>query len=362
MGLIRILLALAVVVSHAGSVFGFSYLDGALAVQAFFIISGFYMSLILNEKYTGKNSYQLFISNRLFRLFPAYIFIIILTYLMMQLYHRTGQWQPICTDTSGKSFFSRLYLIFINIFLLGQDTALFMGFDAKGIMHFAAGFYKPVQPGYTFLLCPQAWSISLELLFYSIAPFIVRRKLPLILLIMALSFTLRLLLYSKGLYIDPWSYRFFPTELFFFLLGSAVYRIYTSTRERQFAKKIGLVALICVVLFTLVFKYIPGTFYIKQYAYYLFLAISIPFIFNYTRNFSFDRFIGELSYPIYLSHIFVLYFLIPLISTAFNTPLSLTSILTIIITLILSYGIQVIIEKRIDKFRAKRVEKFTISK
>ena len=49
MGLLRLLLALAVVGAHSGFAF---ILEGREAVTLFFIISGFYMALILNESYT----------------------------------------------------------------------------------------------------------------------------------------------------------------------------------------------------------------------------------------------------------------------------------------------------------------------
>jgi len=42
------------------------------AVEAFFIVSGFYMSLILTQKY-GDKGLWLFYSNRLLRLYPLYL-------------------------------------------------------------------------------------------------------------------------------------------------------------------------------------------------------------------------------------------------------------------------------------------------
>lgn len=71
MGIIRLLLAISVLISHTSTIFGFGFVGGQAAVQAFFIISGFYMAFILNEKYIGENnSYKLFITNRLLRLYP----------------------------------------------------------------------------------------------------------------------------------------------------------------------------------------------------------------------------------------------------------------------------------------------------
>ena len=72
MGLLRLILALSVFIVHTGSFYGFNLVGFSVAVQSFFVISGFYMSLILNEKYKGPGSYYLFISNRFLRLLPAH--------------------------------------------------------------------------------------------------------------------------------------------------------------------------------------------------------------------------------------------------------------------------------------------------
>lgn len=76
-------MALSVVAAHGISVFKINLVGGPLAVQAFFIISGFYITLILNEKYVDVNNiYSLFISNRFLRLYPIYwsvLFLIIVS-------------------------------------------------------------------------------------------------------------------------------------------------------------------------------------------------------------------------------------------------------------------------------------------
>src|SRR5947209_17753171 len=79
MGILRMLLAISVLLLHTQDTQLFS-LAGDMAVPAFFIISGFYMALILNEKYIGKHSYKVFITNRLLRLYPMYY---ITTFLML---------------------------------------------------------------------------------------------------------------------------------------------------------------------------------------------------------------------------------------------------------------------------------------
>lgn len=70
MGLIRVLLALFVVFEHSNAFEIIKLPGGELAVKVFFIISGFYMTLILSTKYVGRGSYSLFISNRFFEIIP----------------------------------------------------------------------------------------------------------------------------------------------------------------------------------------------------------------------------------------------------------------------------------------------------
>src|SRR6201995_5837701 len=87
MGLLRFWLAMAVVFEHTALFMGdpgrFPYhlrlLNGQTAVQSFYIISGFYISLILNEKYVGRGSGWLFLSNRFLRIYPVYWLMLLLT-------------------------------------------------------------------------------------------------------------------------------------------------------------------------------------------------------------------------------------------------------------------------------------------
>ena len=72
MGILRVILAIAVVISHSESFLGLKFTGGLVSVQIFFIISGFYMTMILDNKYVGKGSYRLFLSNRFLRLYPIY--------------------------------------------------------------------------------------------------------------------------------------------------------------------------------------------------------------------------------------------------------------------------------------------------
>src|SRR5687767_8568339 len=155
------------------------FVDGAAAVEAFYVISGFYMFLILSEKYT---SYRVFIVNRLLRLFPVYFAILLLTgaigaWLAVagkpQLTPGLGLWLEYGNRLSPGAL---LYFGLANLTILGQDWVYFLGYDfASQSFYWTSDFSKvtPVLPYFT--LVPQAWTLSLEIMFYVAAPFLLRR-------------------------------------------------------------------------------------------------------------------------------------------------------------------------------------------
>lgn len=361
MGFIRVLLALAVVLGHSGAIFGFRHIDGVIAVQSFFIISGFYMSMIIKEKYNVRNTYRLFISNRLLRLFPTYIFIILLTVIVILIFDKIGIKQEILNNFSKINLFSKIYVNIINLIIVGQDSTLFLGFNSSGSLHYMSNFYSSNPPVYTFLLCSPAWSLSLELMFYCIAPFLVKRNLYLIIILMLLSFFLRIVIYKHGHFYDPWTYRFFPTELFFFLSGNISYRLFVFLRKSKYILKhyqiwkyLGLLVLISIISEILLFNFIPIKYYIKQWLFYIIFTLAIPILFTYTKNNSVDRFIGELSYPIYLSQMLIIFYCLPIFNHFFGCY-SANSLLVVVFTSAFSIFIVLIVIKPIDNYREKRV-------
>ena len=146
---------------------------------------------------------MLFITNRLLRLYPVYwtMLAIVLAY-SLALFLKTGHldhtialFEQYRHQMKVSTIF---YLIFTNIFLVGQDIVLFMGLDVHtGSLFFAKDFSLTIPRLYTFLFVPQAWSIGVEILFYSIAPFLVRRSIKMVCFLMALS-----LFRPYGLYIS----------------------------------------------------------------------------------------------------------------------------------------------------------------
>jgi peptidoglycan/LPS O-acetylase OafA/YrhL len=361
MGIIRLILALAVVVEHSTSLFGIHSVGGQIAVQTFYIISGFYMSLILNEKYIKKNnSYKLFISNRFMRLFPIYWVVLLLTiFLSLIIYALSGgkdagQFALYITYAKNMDITSLIFLIFTNIFLFFQDIVMFLGLNTStGHLFFTPNFRNTSPQLWNFLFIHQAWTIGVELTFYLFAPFIVRRRPKFIMILIVLSAFLRFILYKSGMHNDPWTYRFFPTELVFFLFGNISYRIYVKIREMKI-KNLHLDVLLGITfIFTLIYDWIPVPH--KAYLYFLFMFLAIPFIFLRTKGWKKDTFIGELSYPVYISHLFILSLI-----TIFNIPLIGGQGFTLsILSIVFSILLNLVIAKKVEAYRQKRVTNFS---
>ena len=180
MGILRTILALAVVVYHSFKIFGLHMCGGQVAVESFYMISGFYMALILNEKYVGLGSYKKFILSRFYRIFPLYWGILLIALIVSLIgyfaFNHPYYLARYISNSSCLSGVTIFYFILENFIVIGQDVLYFLRLDelCKPILTYNVLSFK--HTGYQYLLVPQAWSISLELMFYCIAPFMVRKK------------------------------------------------------------------------------------------------------------------------------------------------------------------------------------------
>ena len=228
---------------------------------------------------------------------------------------------------------------------------MFLGLDTvSGGLYFTENFSQTNPQLYNFLLVPQAWTIGIEITFYLIAPFLVRKKIKFIILLVLISALLRVLLYQYGLKHDPWTYRFFPTELLFFLLGTIAYHMYKKLDQLIFNKSYIKIIYGLILVFTLSYSFFSIPY--KIYFYFLAFFLSLPFVFILSKKWTKDRYIGELSYPIYISHILVLmlvnYLKIPIIGSI--------GLVTIIFTVLLSVLLNEVIAKKVERIRQNRIK------
>ena len=343
MGSIRLFLACAVLISHATPL-EISLLPGHVAVQVFFIISGFYMSFILSEKY--KTDAMLFYTNRLFRLFPSYLLVLVLSFVALFSFDVAA----FTRMDRFKSVFSHGPVMagtyaWANIAVLGQEILFLLGIDTASFSFYWAPDGAASAKAWSYILVPQAWSLSLELCFYFLAPLILRRRLYWVGGIFLLSLALRLYLVSKGPECELLLRRCLPAELCLFLLGYFGYILFLRIKG-HLGRHAGLISWVILLGVLLSFESIN-----EEYAFTILVLITsvcIPFVFNATKDNRLDRFLGNISYPFYMVHFLIVAFFDEYLEEYPLFPLLAT---VLVASLILYYAV----DEPIDRWRQRRV-------
>lgn len=329
---------------------GITLVGGVEAVEMFFMISGFYMALILNEKYTGQGSFYLFITNRILRIFPVYwvvllmtLFVCVLGYFVQGKGGRLESFLHYAPDING---YLLVMSILSNFLIIGQDWLLLL--DIDGSQWQFAKRLDLTEPAIAtdFLIVPQAWTLGIELTFYLMAPFLVRLRAWLILALLVGTLALRVYFKNAGMWEDPWNYRFFPFELGFFLVGCLGYKAYCYMKKANLGY-FPRVAFFAVVFFVFGYQFFPE-FEVKRLFFYMVVALLLPFVFIFTKNNKFDRDLGELSYPVYLVHIFVI--------TVFSVIGVHAAIWIVIGSVLSAFLLNFYIANPIDRIRSRRIE------
>jgi peptidoglycan/LPS O-acetylase OafA/YrhL len=297
MGLLRLILASSVVLGHASA--GVIFTGPERAVQTFYIISGFYIAMVL-DKTEAYKSVAVFYTNRFLRLWPSYIVIALTTLAGKLLVERS-----FASEFASLPVSAMLVLSFANLTLFLQDWVMFLAVP-RGHLQFTSNFGTAHPRLDHFLLVPQAWSLGVELSFYLSAPFLLKKKNLTLGIVAGLALTGRLIIYSKGLNHDPWTYRFFPFEITLFLIGSLSYRLFRAISSRQWFRSRGIQvgATVLTLGATCIVSKVPG--YWVYVAYYGLVALLLPAVFWLTKDTKLDRVIGELSYPVYINHILLI--------------------------------------------------------
>ena len=286
MGILRLLLALAVVISHSDTRLHPMMLPSPLAVQAFFIISGFYIACILNRKYNFEGATKLFYQQRYLRLVPLYWIALLLTlgtdtFYSVASHHPHGKF-VIWSQEGGHLSAATLSILGITqITMIGLDALMFFALMGHPLtLHFVPSWPTAILPSVRFVFVPVGWSLSTELIFYLVAPFLVRRSVRLQLSVIAASFALRIFFASVlGLTEDPWTDRFFPFALALFLLGSIAYRLLPEA-EKFVRKHQALSRVLTIVLGVAIAFYqrIPLPAEVAHWGFLTLVAVSVPHI------------------------------------------------------------------------------------
>jgi peptidoglycan/LPS O-acetylase OafA/YrhL len=362
MGTFRLLLAASVMLAHFApySQYMPSMVAPDIAVEGFYEVSGFLITLVLFEKYQSKS---LFYGNRALRIYPIYWVAVAIYLLAEWTVSGTSFFQNYLGDAKILDWPMALLIGFSNIFLFGIDILQFISGDNQGTIEFFR-----VLPNYffsRFVFIPVAWTLALELMFYVIAPFIVRR-LSLTIGVVILSLAARYIAYRHGFSGDVYNYKTFPFELFYFLLGSLSYRGYRLLRDAspQFRTVVSLASGVFLLILTARYSELPDTplmhtlspnkwfLYVSRHAYLLAIPLLLPGTVWLTRHSRIDTFVGSLSYPLYLMHPL---FLALVITQPYVLSIP-TPVFIVATSLLLSVLMTLLVERPIDRMRESRVK------
>jgi len=357
-GLLRTILALLVVGSHLGAFGGATF-----AVKGFFIISGFYMALVISTRYYALPVGD-FYASRLLRLLPLYWVVGLLTVAAeLWLVPHGEQFHKLVSplanarglDLSSLPLPILAYVVLSVSTMFGLDTGQWLGFTRVGGQLSLAPDFAPNSTTVVDLSpVPPGWTIGLELLFYLLAPFIVRRSIWFIIALCIFSLAFRLAMTMAGFSGYPWSRSLFPSELVYFLLGVLAYRLYVVIPDLHFSAR----AQVCVAVMVLVVAmiYWPIDYVVRESLIwntlpYVLIAAGIPFLFGLTKDNALDANIGELSYPIYMCHLFVM----GLVQWSPLNGMALwpRHILTIVLVIIVAFLLDRLLILPIDRLRLK---------
>lgn len=266
-GTYRLLLAIAVLLSHAGAYLG-PYNQGVIAVVSFFVISGYVTTALIQRHYPTVGAAAQFYLDRAMRLFPQY-----LAYLLGMI--------VVIWFAAGRFGWPELSPAAIGLNSLMIPVGFYM--------------YAPIATP----LNPPTWTLGLEATFYLVMPFLLllkRRRLAFV-----ASGAVFLAAFLGWLQPDIYGYRLLPGTLFIFLCGS-----FLRTGERL--RWLIAAWLLSAVLFAATLTY--AQFRVPYNAEMLLgVLIGLPAVALLARieSGAIDVSLGNLSYGVYLNHFALLW-------------------------------------------------------
>ncbi len=327
-GFLRFYLAWMVVITHISTVLGHV---GGFAVFSFYILSGYLMTLIMNDKYKyNMQGFKKYLLNRFLRIYPPYLFVAIITLIGIILFS-----EAFLSLHKTLRLPETLHEIVSNIIIFG----LFPGIPEGGNLPMAR-------------LVPAAWALHVELCFYLLIGVILGRYKKLV----VSWFIVSALYHAVAVTNDYPRYSPIYAASLPFSIGALIYHYRNQfIRILPTSNSLILVSLIIYSIYILIAGMIPVT--TSVYPFYLNILLTSILICqlssvdgrNNNKLKKIDSFLGGLSYPIYLSHWLVAVFVASIFD--FNKSVTLF-VVTIPFLLIFSIVMKYLIDDPIEVKRS----------
>lgn len=319
---------------------------GIYSVFGFYVLSGFLMTFILNENYgfhgRGIGKY---LFNRALRIYPAYYLVLALTALLIFYFPDTAR------GYNPHWFFpEKLSELVHNFTIVGLGSFFSVSLDASRIVEVA-------------------WALHLELVFYLVIPFLARNVRSTALWCGAgLCYTAYLIIVQA-----PWEHRYHALQSVSlpFSLGAAAYYLLHRVewgKNLPFSPKLLVLSL--VLCFTnMVIAPLYGHPFMTGFYINLFLQFFVVCMLSKIPKNALpgslkriDRFLGELSYPVYLIHLTIAGAIIIVVGRFPNPQSPKLIIAAVPLINIASFLIVRFLDKRMkplrNRVRGKSVESF----
>ncbi|MGC6173821.1 acyltransferase family protein [Lacrimispora sp. 38-1] len=299
MGIYRFILSIVVILFHFGN---FSQPSGYSAVFGFYILSGYLITLVIDKTYYMKGIKSFYI-NRFLKLYPLYILYLILTYVLVMLHGGCGL--ALDLNNSSDLFYALPQKIetykFVDMF-----NEMFLNFFANKIP-----IKTLILTGFPQLV-PQAWSLTVEIIFYISAPFLVYLyKIKKVGKLLFFALIPLMLIYPistliNGLDFPVYRYRSVFSTFVLFLIGSAIYFIKRKIPE---IKKSNIIffALIGIYLILIIFvnrnKIVESQIYIALTIQILIVVFATQISLK-GKLAKYDKILGRLTYGLFIGHSF----------------------------------------------------------